>query len=198
MLRTKVVCTLGPASSSPEMVRKLVASGMDLARINMSHGSRKEHAQSIAEVRKASEEAGRPVAVLVDLAGPKIRVGDLARERLLAVGQIVVMAPEGEAEGDEIPTTYAPLADEIAAGDEVLLDDGMLELSCVGTDGRRTRLEVVRGGVLKSRKGINLPNVALQTPSLTEKDLQDLDFALTTASSTSGSRSCGDPRTSPT
>lgn len=180
MLRTKVVCTLGPASSSPEMVRTLVSAGMDLARINMSHGSRREHARTIAEVRRASEAAGRPVAVLVDLAGPKIRVGDLAGGRILDVGDVVVMAPESEAEADEIPTTYAPLAEELQPGDEILLDDGMLELRCEGTDGNRARLEVVRGGLLKSRKGINLPNVALQTPSLTEKDLDDLAFALET------------------
>ncbi|MDZ7780465.1 MAG: pyruvate kinase [Gemmatimonadota bacterium] len=180
MLRTKVVCTLGPASSSPEMVRTLVSAGMDLARINMSHGSRREHARTIAEVRRASEEAGRPVAVLVDLAGPKIRVGELEGGRVLDPGDTVVVAPEGEASGDEIPTTYAPLAEELQPGNEVLLDDGMLELRCVSTEGNRARLEVVRGGLLKSRKGINLPNVALRTPSLTEKDVDDLDFALET------------------
>jgi pyruvate kinase len=162
------------------MVRGFVAAGMDLARINMSHGSRDDHARSIAEVRKASAEAGRPVAVLVDLAGPKIRVGELGEGRTLAVGDIVVMAPEDEAEGDEIPTTFATLSDEITPGDQVLLDDGMLELRCVDTEGLRTRLEVVRGGLLKSRKGINLPDVALQTPSLTEKDISDLAFALET------------------
>ena len=160
------------------MVRALVAGGMDLARVNMSHGSRDDHARIIEEVRSAAERANRPVSVLVDLAGPKIRVGDLAAPVTVTAGTEVVMAPEEVAQGDEIPTTYAPLAEEIHAGDEVLLDDGMLELRCVGTDGLRTRLTVVRGGLLKSRKGINLPNVALKTPSLTQKDLDDLDFAL--------------------
>jgi pyruvate kinase len=162
------------------MVRALVASGMDLARINMSHGRRRDHQVAIAEVRAASEEIGRPVAVLVDLAGPKIRVGDLPEPRILHEGEVVIMAPEADAHPAEIPTTYAPLAEEIEAGDEVLLDDGMLELRCVGTEGSRARMQVVRGGLLKSRKGINLPDVALQTPSLTEKDLDDLDFALAT------------------
>lgn len=160
------------------MVRRLVASGMDLARINMSHGSHDDHAKAIAEVRAASKEAGRPVAVLVDLAGPKIRVGELPAERVLTRDEVIVMAPEEEAEGDEIPTTYAPLAEELSPGDAVLLDDGLLELECVETTGNRASLRVVRGGVLKSRKGINLPSVALQTPSLTEKDLEDLDFAM--------------------
>lgn len=178
MLRTKVVCTLGPASSDPETVLAMVRGGMNLARVNMSHGSPDDHRKAIASVRAAEKEVGRPVAILIDLAGPKIRVGELAEPRTLLEGGIVVMAPEGEATADEIPTTYAPLADEIVANDVVLLDDGLLELRCKGTDGNRTELEVVRGGLLKSRKGINLPTVNVQTPSLTEKDLVDLDFAL--------------------
>jgi pyruvate kinase len=160
------------------MVLAMVRAGMDLARVNMSHGSRDEHRSLIAAVRSAAEEVGRPVAVLVDLAGPKIRVGDLAEDMALAPGNLVVMAPEESARPGEIPTTYAPLSEEIHPGDQVLLDDGMLELRCVETDGDRTQLEVVRGGVLKSRKGINLPNVAIRTPSLTQKDLGDLEFAL--------------------
>jgi pyruvate kinase len=178
MLRTKVVCTLGPASSDRESVLEMVRGGMNLARVNMSHGSREDHLASIDAVRAASEEVGRPVAILVDLAGPKIRVGDLAEPIRLQRGSVVVMAPEEDATGDEIPTTYAPLAEEIVANDLVLLDDGLLELRCKGTNGSRTELEVIRGGLLKSRKGINLPNVNVQAPSLTEKDLSDLDFAL--------------------
>ncbi len=178
MLRTKVVCTLGPASSSPDTVRELVRRGMNLARINMSHGAHEDHRTAIAAVREASDEVGRPVAVLVDLAGPKIRVGDLTGPIELARGEVVTLAPEETVEGDEIPTTYAPLAEEIRRDDLVLVDDGLLELRCVGTDGDRTRLEVVRGGTLKSRKGINLPTVNISAPSLTEKDVQDLDFAL--------------------
>jgi pyruvate kinase len=178
MLRTKVVCTLGPASADPESVLAMVCGGMNLARVNMSHGSRDDHRASIDAVRVAAEEVGRPVAVLVDLAGPKIRVGDLAEPRRLDRGSLVVMAPEEDATGDEIPTTYAPLADEIQPNDLVLLDDGLLELRCKRTQGSRTHLEVIRGGLLKSRKGINLPTVNVQAPSLTEKDLSDLDFAL--------------------
>jgi len=178
MLRTKVVCTLGPASADPESVLAMVRGGMNLARVNMSHGSRDDHRASIDAVRVAAEEVGRPVAVLVDLAGPKIRVGDLDEPLRLDRGSLVVMAPEEDATGDEIPTTYAPLADEIQPNDLVLLDDGLLELRCERTQGSRTHLEVIRGGLLKSRKGINLPTVNVQAPSLTEKDLSDLDFAL--------------------
>ena len=128
MLRTKVVCTLGPATSDPETVLAMVRGGMNLARINMSHGTREEHLASIEAVRAAASEVRRPVAVLVDLQGPKIRVGMLERPVDLGVGDSVVMAPEDIATGDEIPTTYAPLAEEISTGDMVLLDDGHLEL----------------------------------------------------------------------
>jgi pyruvate kinase len=160
------------------MVLQMVRDGMNLARINMSHGSREEHRRSIEAVRAASAEVGLPVAVLVDLAGPKIRVGELAEPIELERGTVVTLAPEATAREGDIPTTYAPLADEIAVRDFVLLDDGLLELRCTGTEGDRTFLKVIRGGLLKSRKGINLPTVNVKAPSLTEKDIDDLDFAL--------------------
>jgi pyruvate kinase len=178
MLRTKVVCTLGPSTADPDTVLAMVQGGMNLARINMSHGSRADHRMAIEAVRAACEEVGRPVAVLVDLAGPKIRVGELAEPIEIERGSEVVFAPEETAEPGEIPTTYAPLAEEIQPNDYVLVDDGLLELRCTGTQGDRTHLEVIRGGLLKSRKGINLPTVNVKAPSLTEKDLDDLEFAL--------------------
>ncbi len=178
MLRTKVVCTLGPASSAPETVRAMVEGGMGLARINMSHGGHVDHRGLIEAVRRAALAAHRPVAVLADLAGPKIRVGDIAEPVQLRVGGVVVMAPSASAREGEIPMTYGALAQEIEPGQSVLLDDGLLELVCTGTEGDRVRLEVVRGGLLKSRKGINLPAVDVKAPSLTEKDLADLEFAL--------------------
>ena len=178
MLRTKVVCTLGPATSTPEAIRTLVRGGMDLARVNMSHGAHEAHERSIEAVRAAAGEVGRPVAILADLAGPKIRVGTLETPIELEVGAVVVVAPEASARPGEIPTTYAPLAEEIRDGDQVLMDDGLLELRCVGVAGDRARLEVVRGGTLKSRKGINLPTVDVKAPSLTAKDMDDLAFAL--------------------
>ena len=178
MLRTKVVCTLGPASSSPDTVHEMIRAGMNVARVNMSHGAREDHRAAIDAVRSAAKDLGKPVAVLVDLSGPKIRVGDLPEPIQLIAGEEVVIAPETTAREGEIPTTYEPLADEIAVGNTVLLDDGLLELRCLGTDQDRTRLEVVRGGELKSRKGMNLPNVDVRAPSLTPKDLDDLEFAL--------------------
>jgi pyruvate kinase len=151
---------------------------MDLARVNMSHGEREQHVAAIAAVRDAAAAVGRPVAILLDLAGPKIRVGDLPENLVLEVGSTVIVAPEESAGRGEIPTTYPELAEDIRVGDTVLMDDGLLEFSCVGVDGDRTRLQVVRGGTLKSRKGINLPAVAVRAPSLAQKDLADLDFAL--------------------
>ncbi|RMH16060.1 MAG: pyruvate kinase [Gemmatimonadetes bacterium] len=178
MLRTKIVCTLGPASSDPATIQALVDGGLDVARINMSHGRHAEHRGLIEAVRAAADRAGRPVAILADLAGPKIRVGDLPEPVTLEEGATVVLAqPGAESEGD-IPTTYAHLAEDLSPGDRVLLDDGLLELECTGTEGGRAFFTVVRGGLLRSRKGLNLPGVDLQAPSLTPKDLADLDFAL--------------------
>lgn len=178
MLRTKIVCTLGPATAEPEAVLSLARAGMDVARVNFSHGSREDHRAAIDAVRAASAELLRPVAVLVDLSGPKIRVGNLDEPLHLEEGTEVILAPEAEAGPGEIPTTYEPLAREIVPGNQVLLDDGLLELVCRRTEGHRTVLEVVRGGILKPRKGINLPGVALGAPALTEKDRSDLEFAL--------------------
>lgn len=178
MLRTKIVCTIGPASSSPEVVREMVAAGLSMARINMSHGTQDDHRQVIATIRAEAARVGRPVPILVDLAGPKIRVGDLAEPLQLEPGMHLTFAPEGLATGDELPTTHAKLAEDVAPGDQVLLDDGLLELRCLSTDGLRATFEVVIGGLLKSRKGMNLPGADVQAPSLTEKDLDDLEFAL--------------------
>ncbi len=178
MLLTKVVCTLGPSSSTPEVVQALVRGGLDVARVNMSHGTHESHARVIRLVREAARECGRPVGILADLQGPKIRVGSLAETVRLEAGQSVVFAPETMAAEGELPTTFAELAAEIAAGDVMFLDDGLLELTCTGTDGDRARFEVVRGGLLDSGKGMNLPSVNISAPSLTEKDLVDLEFAL--------------------
>ncbi|HKK91798.1 MAG TPA: pyruvate kinase, partial [Longimicrobiales bacterium] len=178
MTRTKVVCTLGPASSSPDVIRQMVDAGMSMARINMSHGTRESHRTAIERVRAAAEDAGRSVPVLVDLAGPKIRVGELDAPIPLEVGQRVVLAPSETAGEGMIPTTYEHLAEDLEPGDPIMLDDGLLELRTVETSGDRVTADVVKGGPLKSRKGINIPSAEVRAPSLTEKDLEDLDFAL--------------------
>jgi len=178
MLRTKIVCTLGPASSSPERIRALLEAGMNVARLNMSHGDHDGHATVIQLLRATAEDFGRPLAILVDLAGPKIRVGELPAPIELTPGERVTIAPERVAQAEAIPTTYAHLAEDLKPGDHILLDDGLLELECVETYGQVASFVVTRGGLLKSSKGINLPGVDVQAPSLTPKDLLDLDFAL--------------------
>lgn len=177
-LRTKIVSTIGPASSDPSVLEAMIRTGMDVARINMSHGTRETHRATLVALREASARAGRTVAVLVDLQGPKIRVGVLPEPLRLEPGALLTFAPEGEEKIGELPTTYAALAADVCEGDQVLLDDGLLELVCLGTDGNRARFEVVRGGIFKSNKGINIPSGTLSASSLTPKDLDDLDFAL--------------------
>ena len=147
MPRTKMVCTLGPATSSAETIEALVQSGLSVARINMSHGVHEEHAERIGHVRRAAERAGRPVAVLADLAGPKIRVGDLVAPLDLTPDDMIIMASEGAEQGDDIPTTYVHLAEDLKPGDQVLLDDGLLELECHEILDGRVRFRVLRGGI---------------------------------------------------
>ena len=177
MIRTKVVATIGPASASPEVAEALVRAGMDVARINMSHGNYDTHDRSIRLIRQASASVGRPVAILVDLQGPKIRIGYLPEPVFLRPGSRITIAPEGQHLAGELPTTYFDLAKEVSPGTQVLLDDGLLELECVETHELRSVFTVVRGGILHSKKGINLPSVDVSAPSVTDKDLRDLEFA---------------------
>lgn len=144
----------------------------------MSHGTREDHRTAIALVRDAAAQSGQAVGIMVDLAGPKIRVGDLDKPLELNKGDTLLLSPEDQAEPGEIPTSYRTLSEEIKVGDILLLDDGLLELRCVGTESERVEAEVLRGGLLRTRKGINLPGIRLAVPSLTDKDLSDLEFAL--------------------
>ena len=176
--RTKIVCTLGPSSSSPERIASLIEAGMDVARVNFSHGDMATHRDTIRHVRAAAERAGRPVAILGDLQGPKIRVGALPEPVELHPGDAITFAPEGEERPDELPTTYRELARDVDVGDVVLLADGLMELIVEDVEGDRVRMRVIHGGSLGSHKGINLPGVRVSAPSLTAKDLRDLQFAL--------------------
>ena len=178
MPSTKIVCTLGPSSCESELLREMVRAGMDMARINLSHGGRDGHRRLVANLRAAASAEGRAVPILMDLQGPKIRVGTLPEPLDLSTGQNVVLSPEERHREGEIPTTYAFLAEDLKPGDRILLDDGLLEMVCARTDGDRAEMKVTRGGTLHSRKGINLPGVAIREPSLTAKDLEDLEFAL--------------------
>jgi len=179
--RAKIVCTLGPATSSPERVRALVAAGMDVARLNLSHGTHEEHASVYREVRAASDEAGRAVALLADLQGPKIRLDTFEDGGVtLKAGDRFVITTEPGVEGDErmAGTTYAALARDVTPGATVLIDDGRVRLRVDGTDGTRVTTTVLEGGRVSDHKGINLPGVRVSAPSLGEKDREDLRFAL--------------------
>lgn len=175
---TKIVCTLGPATASTDAIRGLVEAGMNVARINFSHGTHDQHAETIARVRAVADEMGRPIAILGDLQGPRIRIGDLAQPFELAEGSEIVLAPEDEAHGAEVPVTYKRLADDVTDGDRVLINDGLLELVVLAVHGRRVSARVLHGGQLKSHKGMNLPGVQVSAPSITEKDREDVVFAV--------------------
>ncbi len=177
-MHTKVVATVGPATADPERVRELIAAGVNVIRINFAHGTHPEHKHVIDATRAAAKELDTPVAVLADLAGPKIRIGTLPEPIFLEAGAIVTITPEEQAQEGEIPTTHEALGLDLAAEDRILLDDGVMELSVVSTDTVRVKARVVRGGVLQSNKGMNLPGVKVTAPSLSAKDLEDLEFAL--------------------
>ncbi|MEO6969789.1 MAG: pyruvate kinase [Chthoniobacterales bacterium] len=181
MRRTKIVATLGPASSSPDVIRQLVEAGMDVARLNFSHGTHDDHARSITTLRAISEELDKPVTILQDLQGPKIRVAQLpGGEILLSPGATVSLVPETNltASSTAIPIDYDGVADEARPGMRVLLADGRLELEIIKIAGRDLHCRVLEGGVLKSRSGVNFPHLTLPLPSLTEKDIRDVAFGL--------------------
>ena len=179
--RTKIVATIGPASSSPEIVKQMVQAGMSVARLNFSHGSYDDHARTIALLRDVSTECDTPITLLQDLQGPKIRIGQLAAGPITLIeGKSPILVPLAEFTGqpNTVPIDYPHLAEEAEPGTQVLLDDGLLELRVDAIAPPAVHCTVIEGGILKSRKGVNLPSLALRLPALTEKDRQDLDFGL--------------------
>lgn len=180
MRRAKIVCTLGPATSSPEQVRALVDAGMDFARLNLSHGDYADHERSYLNVRRASDETGRAVGILADLQGPKIRLGRFADgPHELAAGDTFTITTEDVVGTPEVvSTTYRGLSGDVAPGDAVLVDDGRVALRVTAVDGPRVVTEVEVPGPVSNNKGINLPGVAVSVPALSDKDAQDLRWAL--------------------
>ncbi len=177
-MRTKIVATIGPATAERDRIHALAELGVDVVRVNFAHGAHETHAQVVEWVREASRVMGKPMAVLADLGGPKIRIGALPAPLELREQQHVTLAPEEQASGDELPTTYAGLAGDVAPGDRVLLDDGLMELRVEEVRPPRVLARVIRGGLLKEHKGMNLPGVRVSAPALTPKDLTDLAFAV--------------------
>ena len=181
MRRAKIVCTLGPASSNPKVLRTMIESGMDVARLNFSHGTHDQHREMYDAIRQLSYDIGRPVAILQDLQGPKIRVGTFADgEVRLENGAEFIISTADDVIGDvrRVGTTYEDLSDDVQPGDVMLVDDGLLCFRVERVDGHEIYTRVEVGGVLKNNKGINLPTAAVSSPSLTEKDKEDLAFGI--------------------
>lgn len=171
---TKIVCTIGPASSDESVLESLCRAGMDVARLNLSHADSREVKRLAARVRECARRTERPVALLLDLQGPKIRIGELDEPIEVKSGERRILAPEASATADEIPVTYSELARDVSEGDRVLIKDGQVELRVCRTDGPRVEVDVVIGGEFGSGNGINLPGVRISAPALTRKDLKDL------------------------
>ncbi|WP_258948011.1 pyruvate kinase [Lentzea californiensis] len=178
--RAKIVCTLGPATGTPEKVRDLVAAGMDVARMNFSHGSHADHKQVYDMVRAAADESGRAVGILADLQGPKIRLGRFAAGPVDWNNGDIVRITVEDVEGthDRVSTTYKELAKDAKVGDRMLVDDGKVALVVVDVEGSDVVCEVTEGGPVSNNKGLSLPGMDVSVPAMSEKDIEDLEFAL--------------------
>ncbi|MFZ2489659.1 MAG: pyruvate kinase [Anaerolineae bacterium] len=180
MQRTKIVCTIGPASQSPEMLARLMQAGMDVARVNMSHGTHEMHAENIANIRAVAQSVGKAVAVLLDLQGPKLRVGEMPPEGVLLIpGETVTLTVNPEpATATRVPVQFKRLPSAVEPGDRIMLDDGLLDLVVLSKTSTDVTCRVVTGGVLTSNKGINLPKASFSIASVSEKDKKDVIFGL--------------------
>ena len=180
MRRTKIVCTLGPASSSPEVIQQLIEAGMNVARLNFSHGTQEEHARAMARIRENSDRMRRPVAILQDLQGLKIRLGTFpqGRARLESGAEFLITTREVEGTASLASTTYDRLPRDVKPGDRILIADGLVELQVLGTDADTVRCRVVVGGEIGDHKGMNLPGAAISASAMTAKDQDDLQFGI--------------------
>lgn len=180
MRRAKIVATLGPATSGYEQILALVEAGMDVARLNLSHGTYADHSAVYDSVRRASDESGRAIGILVDLQGPKIRLGRFASGPVLLTAGDTFTITTDDVPGDRemVSTTYAGLPGDVAAGDSILIDDGRVALEVTQVDGPRVVTRVLEGGRVSDNKGLNLPGVAVSVPALSEKDIDDLRWGL--------------------
>ncbi|MEW9669400.1 pyruvate kinase [Ammoniphilus sp. 3BR4] len=180
MRKTKIVCTIGPASEKPEVLKKLMLAGMNVARLNFSHGSHEEHEKRIDAIRSCAKELNHKVAIMLDTKGPEIRTGLLKEGQItLKAGDFFVLTTEPiEGTQERVSVTYDQLPNDVHAGATILVDDGLIELQVEGIQGNEIHCRVIDGGVLKNRKGINLPQIAVNLPSITEKDIADIAFGI--------------------
>ncbi|MFW5761848.1 MAG: pyruvate kinase, partial [Cyclobacteriaceae bacterium] len=178
--KTKIVATVGPASSDYQTLQELVIAGVNVFRLNFSHGSHEGHRQVIEHIRTINRELNSHVSILQDLQGPKIRVEDVENNNVkLSVGEILKISSERVlGTNKKVSTSYKSLPQDVKVGDTILIDDGNLELKVISKSDHDVDAEVIHGGILRSRKGINLPTTNVSAPSMTEKDLEDLLFGL--------------------
>lgn len=178
---TKIVATIGPASSSKENLKKLIDAGLNVARLNFSHGTHEDHAKVIKSIRELNEEHGYQVAMLADLQGPKLRVGDIENGgvELVKGEKIIITSEEVVGTKERVYLSYDQFAQDVKPGERILMDDGKLILTVISSNGKNeVTAQVIHGGILKPRKGVNLPNTKISQPSLTEKDQRDLQFII--------------------
>jgi len=180
MRRTKIVCTIGPSSESPEIIEKLLRAGMNVARLNFSHGTYEEHGRRIKTLRQVAEKLGKNLGILLDTKGPEIRIKSMPQDGVtLAAGQTFVLDLLDEIGSPErVGITYAELWKEVGIGTHILLDDGLIDLQVKGIEKEKIITTVINGGVLKSNKGVNVPGISLNLPALTERDIADIRFGL--------------------
>ena len=181
MNKTKTVATIGPSSSSKEVLKQMILNGLDVARLNFSHGSYEDHQKVVDNIREINKELGLNTSMLADLQGPKLRVGEMENGsvEIVAGNKITISTVKQIGTDKVIYTNYKEFAQDVKAGETVLLDDGKLAMRILSTNGKdAVECEIIQGGPLSSKKGLNLPNTKVSLPSLSEKDLADLDFAL--------------------
>ncbi|MFW5976515.1 MAG: pyruvate kinase [Bacillota bacterium] len=180
MRKTKVVATLGPASRSKDMIDKLIRAGMDVGRLNFSHGTYDEHKTKIENIREVEDEFGKTIGIMLDTKGPEVRTGDLKEEKtVLKEGEKIILTPEKIiGDSSRISVSYKNLPDEIETGAKILIDDGLIELEVLQIKDNNIICEIINGGVLKPNRGINIPEVTLNLPSITEKDKKDILFGI--------------------
>ena len=179
--KTKIICTIGPSSSSPEQLKKLIENGMDIARLNFSHGTHESHAETISTIKKVREEMGVPIAILLDTKGPEIRTKLLENDEKveLVSGQTFTLTTKDiVGNKDIVAVTYDQITDDVVAGNTILIDDGLIELTVKKVTDTDVVCEVVNGGSLSNRKGVNIPRVSIKLPAITEKDKEDIIFGI--------------------
>lgn len=178
--QTKIICTIGPASKSPEIIEKLIKAGMDAARLNFSYGTNEEHRESLSNIRRASEKLRKPIAIIQDLCGPKIRIGEIAGGQIRLSDSDTVRFEKGEFISDKnrLCVSYKYFVHDVQPGARILLSDGAIELSAIKKDKRAITCKVIIGGVVKPHMGVNLPGTKISSPSLTPKDKKDLEWGI--------------------